>query len=81
MDEYSRLQPSHIRFPSSCGGRGFKPLADYIHSFGLKFGIHIMRGIPRNAAHRHLKVLGTDVSASDVADASRYADGIPICTA
>ena len=70
MDEYSRLQPSPVRFPSSAGGKGFKPLADYIHSLGLKFGIHIMRGIPRNAAHRHMKVLGTDALASDIADPS-----------
>ena len=50
MDEYSRLLPDTKRFPSSCDGKGFKPLADYIHSLGLKFGIHIMRGIPRLAA-------------------------------
>ena len=50
MDEYGRLQPSPKRFPSSAGGKGFKELADYVHSLGLKFGIHIMRGIPRKAA-------------------------------
>ena len=70
MDEYSRLQPSPSRFPSSVGGKGFKPLADYIHSLGLKFGIHIMRGIPRNAAHDHMKVLGTTATADDVANPS-----------
>ncbi len=47
MDEYSRLIPAEERFPSSKGGRGFAPLTEYIHSLGLKFGIHIMRGIPR----------------------------------
>ena len=31
-------------------GSGFKPLADYVHAKGLKFGIHLMRGIPRLAA-------------------------------
>jgi len=46
MDEYGRFQPAENRFPSSAGGKGFKPLADYVHSLGLKFGIHIMRGIP-----------------------------------
>ena len=70
MDEYSRLQPSPSRFPSSKGGKGFKPLADYVHSLGLKFGIHIMRGIPRNAAHQHLKVLGTDATADEIANPS-----------
>ncbi|QOV18098.1 glycoside hydrolase family 27 protein [Blautia liquoris] len=70
MDEYSRLQPDPVRFPSSAGGAGFAPLAAYIHSLGLKFGIHIMRGIPRAAAHAHSKILGTDVAADEVADPS-----------
>lgn len=49
MDGFGRLLPDPVRFPSSAGGQGFKPLADYVHSKGLKFGIHIMRGIPRAA--------------------------------
>src|ERR1035437_7556828 len=40
MDNYGRLLPSPVRFPSAANGNGFKPLADYIHSKGLKFGIH-----------------------------------------
>lgn len=68
LDEYSRLQPDPARFPSSAGGKGFKPLADYIHSLGLKFGIHIMRGIHRQAAHAHLKILGSDVTADQIAE-------------
>ncbi len=43
MDEYSRLMPAVNRFPSAEGGKGFKPLADYVHSLGLKFGIHILK--------------------------------------
>ena len=70
MDEYSRLLPDPARFPSSVGGLGFKPLADYVHSLGLKFGIHIMRGIPRIAAHNHGKILGTDVTANEIANPS-----------
>lgn len=70
MDEFSRLLPDPERFPSSTGGKGFGPLADYIHSLGLKFGIHMMRGIPRTAAHRHGKILGCDVTADLVADPS-----------
>ncbi|MBR4443851.1 MAG: alpha-galactosidase, partial [Clostridia bacterium] len=42
MDEYGRLLPAPNRFPSSANGQGFRPLADYVHSLGLKFGIHIM---------------------------------------
>ena len=68
MDEYSRLLPCPDRFPSAAGGKGFKPLADYVHDLGLKFGIHIMRGIPREAAHNHGKLLGTDRTANEIAD-------------
>ncbi len=67
MDEYSRLIPAENRFPSSAGGKGFAPLAEYIHSLGLKFGIHIMRGIPRQAVHGNTKILGTDKRARDIA--------------
>lgn len=70
MDEFSRLFPCPDRFPSSTDGRGFKPLADYVHSLGLKFGIHIMRGIPRIAAHMHTRIKGTDIDASEIADPS-----------
>lgn len=69
MDEYGRMQPSPIRFPSSVDGSGFKWLADYIHAKGLKFGIHIMRGIPRDAAHRHLPIYASTYTADEAADA------------
>jgi len=68
LDDYGRLIPAPNRFPSSAHGQGFKPLADYIHSLGLKFGIHIMRGIPRAAVKRNLPILGTSAHAQDVAD-------------
>jgi hypothetical protein len=67
MDEYGRLTPGLKKFPSAADGKGFKPLADYVHSKGLKFGIHIMRGIPRLAVDRNLPVLGTNVKAQDIA--------------
>lgn len=70
MDEYGRLFPCPERFPSSANKAGFKPLADYIHSLGLKFGIHIMRGIPRLAAQEHMPVLGSDLTADEIADPS-----------
>lgn len=68
QDEYSRLIPAENRFPSSRGGQGFKPLADAVHAMGLKFGIHIMRGIPRQAVHNNTKILGTQKTARDIAD-------------
>lgn len=67
MDEYSRLIPAVNRFPSAAGGKGFKPLADYVHSLGLKFGIHIMRGIPRQAVHNDTPIKGTNVTARQIA--------------
>ena len=68
MDEYGRLMPAVNRFPSSANGAGFRPLADYVHSKGLKFGIHIMRGIPRQAVEKNLSIKGTAYHAADVAD-------------
>ena len=70
IDSFSRLMPDPERFPSSVDGLGFRPLADYVHSLGLKFGIHIMRGIPRIAAQEHMPVMGTLESAADIADPS-----------
>lgn len=67
MDEYSRLIPAENRFPSSAGGKGLAPLAEYVHSLGLKFGLHIMRGIPRQAVHSHCKILGTEKTADEIA--------------
>ena len=66
LDEWGRFQPAVNRFPSAAGGKGFKPLADYIHSKGLKFGIHIMRGIPVQAVKRNLPVKGTSVTAAAI---------------
>ena len=67
MDEYSRLIPAENRFPSSANGKGFAPLAEYVHSLGLKFGIHIMRGIPRQAVHQNTKMKGTTITARQIA--------------
>lgn len=67
MDEFSRLIPAANRFPSAANGAGFKPLGDFIHSLGLKFGIHYMRGIPRQAVHDNTPILGSDHTARDIA--------------
>ena len=66
MDKYSRLMPAINRFPSAADGRGFKPLSDYIHSLGLKFGIHILRGIPRQAVINKASLMGTDKTADEI---------------
>lgn len=67
MDEYSRLVPAENRFPSAKDGVGFTKIAEKIHDMGLKFGIHIMRGIPRQAIHKNTKIKGTEVNARDIA--------------
>ena len=68
MDSYGRLIPALNRFPSAKEGAGFRPLADYIHSLGLKFGIHIMRGIPKQAVEKNTPILNSSFRAADIAD-------------
>lgn len=68
MDGYGRLLPAPNRFPSSRGNKGFALLAAEVHALGLKFGIHLMRGIPRLAVKRNLPILGTRFRAADIAD-------------
>ena len=67
MDGFSRLTPAENRFPSAKGGRGFGPIADEIHAMGLKFGIHILRGIPRQAVHRNTPTVTPGVTARMIA--------------
>lgn len=59
MDQYGRYMPAVNRFPSAKDGNGFKSLADYVHSKGLKFGIHIMRGISKEAVAKKMRIKGT----------------------
>jgi alpha-galactosidase len=68
MDAHGRLLPAPERFPSSAGGAGFKPIADRVHAMGLKFGIHIMRGIHRQAVWEKLPILGSAATARDIAE-------------
>jgi hypothetical protein len=67
LDETGRFVPVTDRFPSSADGAGFKPLADYIHSLGLKFGIHVMRGIPREAVAKNLRIAHSPYTAKEAA--------------
>ncbi len=74
MDEFGRLTPAVNRFPSASNGAGFKALADYVHSIGLKFGIHIMRGVPRRAAQENMPILDSPARAGDIADRVNVCD-------
>lgn len=68
LDANGRYVPAENRFPSSASGKGFKPIGDHIHSLGLKFGIHILRGIPKKAVEANLPIAGSNFHASDAAD-------------
>ncbi|MCX6345990.1 MAG: NPCBM/NEW2 domain-containing protein [Armatimonadetes bacterium] len=68
MDDNGRLLPAPNRFPSAVETKGFKPLADYCHAKGLKFGVHLLRGIERQAVEQNTPILGTNYHAADVAD-------------
>jgi hypothetical protein len=70
MDAFGRYTPALNRFPSAANGAGFKPLAAYVHGLGLKFGIHILRGIPKEAVDKDLPIADSDYHASQAADRS-----------
>ncbi len=74
MDANGRYIPAPERFPSAANGAGFAPLAEYVHSLGLKFGIHVLQGIPKEAVERNLPVAG---SAFHAKDAANVAAGCP----
>ncbi len=67
-DEFGRMLPALNRFPSAANSQGFKPLADQIHTMGLKFGFHMMRGIPRQAVSAKTPIEGSSFTAADAAN-------------
>ena len=69
-DQFGRMMPATNRFPSAMNGQGFKPLADKLHSMGLKFGLHMMRGIPRQAVITKTPIEGSPFTAADAANTS-----------
>jgi hypothetical protein len=70
MDGNGRLLPVPNRFPLTKDSRSFKPIADYLHAKGLRFGLHLLRGIPRQAVSQNVPILGTNARAKDIADTS-----------
>ena len=67
LDAYGRYTPALGRFASAASGAGLKPVADYVHSLGLKFGIHIIRGIPKQAVEGDLPIADSHFHAKDAA--------------
>ena len=79
LDSFGRLLPDPIKFLSSKNGKGFKPMADYVHSLGLKFGVHLMRGIPWQAYEKNMPIKGTSIGAASIGqpnNACEWYDGI-----
>jgi hypothetical protein len=70
FDKHGLLVPVASRFPSAAGDAGFKPLADWVHGQGFKFGIHIVRGIPKPVVHDNLPIAGSRYRTADAADTS-----------
>ncbi|MGA7630764.1 MAG: glycoside hydrolase family 27 protein [Terriglobales bacterium] len=70
LSKDGRFVPAPNRFPSAANDAGFRPLADFVHSLGLKLGIHIIRGIPREAVARNLPIADSRYYAQDAADPS-----------
>jgi alpha-galactosidase len=68
LDANGRYQPAANRFPSAKDGAGFGPLADYVHGLGLRFGIHILQGIPRMATRGNLPIADSSFHARDAAN-------------
>jgi alpha-galactosidase len=67
-DANGRLIPALNRFPDAANGAGLKPLADWVHAQGLKFGIHLIRGIPRQSVKDDKPIAGSTFKASEAAD-------------
>jgi hypothetical protein len=72
MDDFGRLIPDRSRFPSAYDGSGnfigLNALIDDVHRKGLKFGLHIMRGIPRQAVVANTPVFGSQSTAAEIAN-------------
>lgn len=69
MDDKGRYIPAQNRF-ASASQTGFKNLADWVHNRKMKFGIHILRGIPREAVEKNLPIAGSPYHAADAANKS-----------
>jgi hypothetical protein len=59
IDEWGRMIPDPDRWTSSKDGKGFTEVAKKVHSMGLKFGIHVMRGLSRQAYDANTLILDT----------------------
>ncbi len=79
MDANGRLLPAGNRFPSTADSHSFKPLADKIHAMGLRFGVHLLRGIPRQAVTQNVPILGTEKLSAGGLHAEDIANRRDLC--
>jgi hypothetical protein len=68
LDANGLLIPALGRFPSAAGGAGLKPVGDFVHAQGLKFGVHVVRGIPKQAVEANMPIAGSAFHAQEAAD-------------
>ena len=61
IDNYGRCLPAENFFPN-----GLDKIISKVHAAGCKFGIHMMRGIPRKAVELNLPIKGTEYTARDI---------------
>ncbi|XP_021743565.1 uncharacterized protein LOC110709651 isoform X2 [Chenopodium quinoa] len=72
IDEWGRMVPDPDRWPSSKGGKGFTEVAKKVHKMGLKFGIHVMRGISTQAVDANTPILDTSKGAAYIENGRKW---------
>lgn len=65
IDATGRYIPAENRFPQGIAG-----LATYAHSLGLSFGMHIIRGIPKQAVDKDMPIADNSLHAAAAGDTS-----------
>jgi len=63
LDANGRYTAAENRFPE-----GIASLAQYAHALGLRFGVHIIRGIPKEAVEKNVAIADSSYHAADAAD-------------
>jgi len=69
VDQYGRLFPSPLRFPSTRVNTSFgswKPFVDKAHRQGIGFGLHLMQGIPKVAVAEKRPIYGSEYTADQI---------------
>ncbi|CAM0949326.1 unnamed protein product [Alopecurus aequalis] len=73
IDEWGRPFPDLQRFPSSNSDKGFSQIANKVHEMGLKFGIHLMKGISTQAFNANTPILDIETGKPYVENGRQWA--------